>query len=171
MPPELTPAIAKATGAATGVVVSYVESNGPAAGVLRVGDVVTFLGEQPVADTDAFATLAAGVHAGATLALSVVRDGVQTTVEVATATAQVESTPTLGLTMRSLPPVGAEVVIVTPGSAAARAGLRSGDVITHLNGEEHPTPRAIERAWAERARRAPILGLRRGSQPLVVAFP
>jgi S1-C subfamily serine protease len=101
-----------------------------------------------------------------------VRAGARSRVTLVTATADAErsaGTPALGLTLRTLSGIGTEVVTVAPGTAGSRAGVRAGDIITHLNGQPRPTTDALERAWA--ARRQPlVLGIRRGAQPLVLAL-
>lgn len=167
----LTPPLASATGASGGVVVAHVDSNGPAGQTLRVGDVIEAVGENAAADLDAFLTLVSRVEPGATLTLTVLRGGARSQVTVTSGPPEAaQDDRTLGMTLRTLRATGAEVVLVAPGTAAARAGIRAGDIVTHLDGAEQPTADSIERAWA--AARGPlVLGIRRGIQPLVLAVP
>jgi S1-C subfamily serine protease len=166
----LTPQLASATGAARGVVVALVDPSGPAAGSLRVGDVIEAVGEIALSDVDAFLTAVAAAAAGSTLVLTTVRGGARSQVTITPGEPAAEDPGRgLGLTLRTLRDVGAEVVLVTPGGAASRAGLRAGDILTHLNGAEHPTAAEIERAWNS-ARVPLLLGVRRGAEPLVLAL-
>ena len=54
----------------------------------------------------------------------------------------------LGLRLRAIPNVGAEVLSVQPRSRAARAAIRQGDVITVAGGQPSPTPAQVTRAFA-----------------------
>jgi S1-C subfamily serine protease len=167
----LTTPLASATGATSGVVVTLVDPGGPAAGLLRVGDVIEQVGEQAVPDIDAFVATISGVAAGTPLVLSVLREGTRSQVVITPGNAPAEAGERgLGLILRTLRGAGAEVVLVVPGSAGSRAGLRAGDVVTHLNGVENPTAADIDRAWS-RAKAPLALGVRRGIQPLVLALP
>ena len=53
----------------------------------------------------------------------------------------------LGLTLRARTRIGAEVLRVDPGSAAARAGLAVGDVITLVAESPAPTPAQVTRQF------------------------
>ena len=94
----------------------------------------------------------ARVKAGDTLTLRVRgREGVRD-VEV-TAAAPIPASdpaddPSLGLRLRAIPKVGAEVLSVQPRSRAARAEMRQGDVITVAGGQPSPTPTQVTRAFA-----------------------
>jgi S1-C subfamily serine protease len=167
----LTAQLASATGATSGVVVTLVDPAGPAADLLRVGDVIEGVGEEAVQDIDAFLAAISAATVGTPLALSVLRGGTRSQVVITPGVTPAETRePALGLTLRTLRGAGAEIVMVAPGSAGSRAGVRAGDVVTHLNGVEHPTAADIERAWS--AGKAPVvLGVRRGIQPLVLALP
>ena len=53
----------------------------------------------------------------------------------------------LGLTLRARPKIGAEVVRIEPASAADRAGLTLGDVITLVADVPAPTPAQVTRSF------------------------
>jgi membrane-associated protease RseP (regulator of RpoE activity) len=91
----------------------------------------------------------------------------------------------LGATLRDLPEevlklVGREMNLVmvgsvTPGTPAARAGLRQGDVVAGMDGERVPDARALtERIAARRGTQAVLNVLRRGEEidvPVALAAP
>ena len=92
--------------------------------------------------------------------------------EVALVVRPEQSSPSaLGLTMRALPGVGSEVLRVAPLTAAQRAGIEPGDVIT-LAGHTHaPTPQRIRGAYtADQDGRGVLIGLTRGSAHRVVVL-
>jgi S1-C subfamily serine protease len=73
-----------------------------------------------------------------------------------------------------LPPGTAGVVIagVEPGSAAARAGLRPGDLVRGVNDREVSTPAQVRDALTTSTSGRPALVLvERDGQPLYVAMP
>ena len=144
----LTQTLAKATGARTGVVVAWVDPQGPATMRLRVGDVIDALNAAPVADVLDWEVLAGRLAPGG-VTVRVRRRGNLRDVQL-TLLAPVNPVPSasLGLTLRSLPGVGSTVVGVERGSAADRARLREGDVITLAGEVSAPTPADISAAFA-----------------------
>ena len=93
----------------------------------------------------------ARVNAGDTLTLRVrggegVRE-VQVTAAAPAAPDRTADDPSLGLRLRTIPKVGAEVLSVQPRSRAARAAIRQGDVITVAAGQPSPTPAEVMRAF------------------------
>lgn len=148
----LSPALARVTGATRGAVVAHVGPNGPAAGLLRLGDVVEAIGTEPVFSADALDLRIARAQPGQRLMLTVRRGS--ETIDVALAVRAFEpSVPaprigTLGLTLAAVPPLGSEVTRVEPHSMGAHAGLVAGDLITQLGDIEAPTPPEISRTFA-----------------------
>ena len=67
---------------------------------------------------------------------------------VANAPAAQPASRSLGLTMRGRTKIGAEVVRVDRGSAADRAGLALGDVITLVADVSAPTPAQVTRSYS-----------------------
>jgi serine protease Do len=155
---DLTPAMAKAFGvdARGGAVVGEVTGDGPAAaaGVER-GDVIVGLNGRPVEDARQFRLDVAAAGPGTEVRLDILRNGTAKQVPVrlgkfpgASAPreeAPVETRSSFGLSLQDLTPEiareldlppgsrGAVVVGVQPGSAAAEAGVRRGDVIQEVN--------------------------------------
>ena len=79
-------------------------------------------------------------------------------------------TGTLGLIMRQVRE-GTEVLRVAEGSAGARAGLRSRDVITRINEEPEPSPSQIARAFAQLRPERPLLAaVTRGDSHYILAI-
>jgi len=76
----------------------------------------------------------------------------------------------LGLRVRTRPRVGAEVIAVEEPSAAARAGLRPGDVITRFGEKTSPTAEDIRRAFAAEGSGPVLAAVGRGDQHLLVAI-
>jgi S1-C subfamily serine protease len=72
--------------------------------------------------------------------------------------------------MRAVPRVGVQVIGVASASAAARAGIEIGDVITRFGSFEQPTVRQIGRAYSSAADRSLVAAVTRGDRHLVVAI-
>jgi hypothetical protein len=130
-----TPTVLRGAGASTGVVVSRVRPGGPAGTALRPGDVIQAVDDVATASADAFRRAERTRVPGAPTTVRFIRDGVESQVTYRTGDASVApEIQSLGLTARSVPRVGVEILAVAPNSAAARAGLRRGDLILTLDG-------------------------------------
>jgi hypothetical protein len=172
---NLTPSLIAATGADHGAVVAYVRPNGPAAGLLQVGDVVLSAGDLRVLSAEALSIKAARTTPGTSLRLEIMRQ--RTTTQLSVKTAAPPEQPTLpsasgmlGLTLRPAAD-GAEVIRVARSSAAQAAAIAPGDVITMAADISAPSPSAVERAFKAAAPGAHLLvGVRRGTQHLVVGL-
>lgn len=145
----LTAALSSITGAPGGVVVTWVEPAGPAGAHLRVGDVIEAVDGRPIASRLQWDVWSARLQAGDSVTLRVRRAGELH--EATVAAAPIVPAPpferALGLGLRVRRGVGAEVVSVEPGSAAERAGIVAGDVITLFAGVAAPTPAQVARAF------------------------
>ena len=174
---SLTPALAAATGSATGVAVSWVAADSPAAASIALGDVIDSVDGQPLVSVEQWDVAVARLAPGQTLTLGVRHEGtrrmVMTTAMPAAAPATAPAAPdaSLGLTMQRLPGVGTRIIRVAPGSAGARAGLQSGDVITLAAGAVAPAPAVIRARAADSARQGPLLlGVTRGDSHHLVTL-
>lgn len=172
----LTASIARASGVERGAVVTYVHPRGPAAGRLKVGDVIERVADQAIASQEAAVVRVARTPPGTVLTIGIVRKGRPQSVDVTTANAappaQSSSTasPDAGMILRDARGVGSEVLRVAPNSAAAEAGVVAGDVVTHLDGSPAPTATEIARAFGRSKAVAVLLGIRRGQTHLVLAL-
>ena len=160
---DVTPALAKAfkVPSTGGALIREVEPSGPAAKAgLQSGDVVTAVNNVPIIDSNDFRLRISRTVPGTTAQLKILRDGNTREVSVtpvkrpgaavAESTGETESaegkpTALKGLSVDTLTSdiarqlrlgantSGVVVTDVDPGSAAASAGLRQGDVIQHVN--------------------------------------
>lgn len=144
----LTEPLASLTGAPVGVVVTWVERDGAAAGRIRVGDVIEAVDARAMATRQHWDVRAARLSGGETLTLRVRRDGDVQDVELVATSAAAPAGRSLGLTLRGRAGIGTEVIRVDPASAAARAGLAVGDVITLVAAFTAPTPAQVRRSFA-----------------------
>ncbi len=167
----LTDALKAATGATAGVVVSRIAPSGPAAGLLRIGDVITDVGGEPVISIAYWQSRLDRVTAEQPVALTLWREGSRVPVTVVARGDALPVRLPLGLRLRTLPRLGARIETVAEGSAAQRAGLRTGDVLTRVGDVDSPTAvqanRAFNRATSDRPL---LLGITRGETHLVMAM-
>jgi S1-C subfamily serine protease len=144
----LTAPIASLTGARSGVVVTWIDGDGPAARALTVGDVIESIDGRDVVNGRQWDVRMARLAAGDTVSLRVRRGGqVHDASIVATAIDRTTAAGSLGLGLRGRAGVGTEVTRVEPHTAGARAGLMEGDIITLFHETAVPTPAQITRAF------------------------
>jgi hypothetical protein len=148
----LTSAIASATGANTGVVITTIDPENSAADSLLPTDVIEAINGEEMRTLDHWHARAARVNAGDTLRLRVrssdgVREVLLTAASRVPASGAAGDDASLGLRLRAIPQVGAEVLSVQPQSRAAQAAIREGDVVTVVAGQPAPTPAQINRAF------------------------
>ena len=168
----LTPDIASAIGASTGVIVAWIEPRGPADGHLTIADVIEKIDGSPVVTAEYWNARVAGLSEGEAVLLNVRRrnDVREVRLTAGPTQAPADDRP-LGLTMRAIRLVGVEILQVDPGSAAARASLQAGDRITVLGDVEAPTPAQVTRMFsAAPADRPLIAAVTRGGAHHVVVL-
>lgn len=145
----LTPALSAVTGASVGVVVTWIDMEGAANGMLRAGDVIEAVDGRALVTRDEWDARMARLSAGDRLTLGVRSRGeVREVVLVASAPAAQPAARPLGLTLRGRPGIGSEVVRVERVSAADLAGLTAGDLITLIGEIAAPTPAQIARSFS-----------------------
>jgi S1-C subfamily serine protease len=137
-----------------------------------VTDIIESVGAQPVGSLEEWRAHAGRLGVGETIVLGVRRRGEIEQVEV-TAVAPPAPPPreTLGVTLRSRPGEGAEVIAVEAGSVAEAAGILAGDLITSLAGGDPPSPQQIIGTFRELPPGEAVLAaVSRGEEHLVVAL-
>jgi S1-C subfamily serine protease len=156
---SLTPDLSTATGASSGVVVTWVENAAPAADVLAVGDVIEYIDGEILPTLEHWRVNVARLEAGKALALRIRRDGElrEVALQAPSPVSPPKRTGALGLRMRRAPRSGTELLAVEPGSAAARSGLAAGDVITFIGGVSSPTPVQIRSLFSSGAEGEPMM--------------
>jgi membrane-associated protease RseP (regulator of RpoE activity) len=167
-------ALRAATGAQAGVVVSYVHPTGPAAGHLAPADVITSLGSMPIQSPSDYAAALMQLSPGAPVTIGIVRNAAsatQTVTPIARGTLADNGGNHLGLELRPVKGAGSEAIRVAPRSAAARAGIQTGDLITGIGSADAPDPRTVTKAFDDTATgQHLIVRIERGSTHLVVAL-
>jgi serine protease Do len=156
----------------TGVLVHSVMNSSPATSKLMPGDIVTSLDGKPVANVSELREKIAWASPGTDVTLGVFRNGKNEDVkiklgqapganEVASSTSTPEEAKSdFGLQLGDVnnsqaeqygvnEKSGAVVLQVNPNSPAAQAGLRDGDVITHINGQKIDDARQAEKFLAK----------------------
>lgn len=172
----LTGALRRATGAERGVVVNYVHPRGPALHRMESGDVVTTIDGTPVTTPTGFQQIVQSRTPGATATLQIVRRGRPLELEITVRDTTGMPLPPLpaedpGFVLRAVPDLGSEVVTVRAGGAAARAGLRAGDIIIKVDGRTAPTPAALLAAFRQaQPETALLLAVQRGAEHRVLAL-
>jgi PDZ domain len=167
----LTPALASATGARTGVIVSRVSPDGPAAAALTAADVIEAANGEPIASLGDWRTIAARVRPDSSVTLTIRRrtESFNVTLTAAALPTRPAREP-LGLDLRTRAQVGAEVVDVASQSAAARAGIVAGDVIVAIGDIQRPTAPQVTQAFAGSTGRPLLAVVARGESHRVVAL-
>jgi S1-C subfamily serine protease len=175
----LTPELARATGAAHGVVVTFVDASGPSAMRLVPGDVIEIVGGHPLTGVRDWRLATRHLTAGDRARLRVRRNGQPVDLSLVAARGEpatpiVEASAAarpLGLRMRNDPGAGAHLLDLDRESATAAAGLVQGDMITAVNGTGAPTPAQIEQAFdAASAGAALVVAYTRGEAHGVLAL-
>ncbi len=190
----VTPQIAKAFGLSqpSGALLGDIESTGPAgkAGLQR-GDVVLEMNGKPITDVDAFRLQIAMMAPGTTVRLKVFHNGATRDVDVVlgelpskpAAVAGEAGTPSAalqGLSVDNLTPQiirqlglpaktqGVVITAVQPGSAAAEADLRRGDVVQEVDRKPVRNVDEFTRAISSLGKQSVLLLVNRGGNTLYI---
>jgi S1-C subfamily serine protease len=165
----LTPELAAATGSHSGIVVSEVFADGPAATVLQPGDVITSSGTTSIHDPDELLLRIASRPPGESMPITFVRNGESRTATLPLRDATPQTVAAAPIALVGERGVGTRV---QSGRAAPIPGLQPGDVVTRAGATAAPTPFQLRRVLA-----APttsgfvILVVRRDGRQRVVAVP
>jgi S1-C subfamily serine protease len=145
---DLTPPLALVTGASVGVVVTWLDANDVGGEHMMVGDVIEAVDGLALANRQHWDVRMARLSVGETLRIRVRRKReLSEVVLVARAPTARPASRSLGLTLRGRVKMGAEVVRVERASAADRAGLAVGDVITLIANAQAPTPAQVVQSF------------------------
>jgi S1-C subfamily serine protease len=169
---DLTPPVASVTAASVGVVVAWVDPDGAGSEQLMAGDVIEAVDGRVLATRQHWDVRVARLSVGETLSLRVRRRGeIHDVALVANASAAQPASRSLGLTLRARAKIGAEVVHIERGSAADRAGLALGDVITLVAEVSAPMPAQVIRSYASMGQgERVIVAVTRGDAHFVTTF-
>jgi Do/DeqQ family serine protease len=176
-----------------GALVSSVTEGGPAAKAgVQQSDVIVKLNGQDVEDSNQLRNHVSALSPGTTVTLDLIRQGSPRQVSVtlgelpATDRAdagQPSKDDDLGMTLAPMSPMvarqfqipttvrGVAVTDLDPAGAAARAGIRPGDVVRQINGQAVTTPEDLRAALAKAKDRPALAYVQRGDQSLYLALP
>lgn len=189
---DVTPSIAAAAGLqkAEGAIVTTVSDDGPSAGKLKAGDIVTRFDGAAIREGRDLSRAASSARIGEIANLDIMRQGKAMQIKIKTAklqsaktepvqntgSSQGQKTPKLGLSIAPLSEVrdqigapanltGVVVVDVDQDGPAAHAGIRSGDVIERVGDRSVTDASELTSALAKiRAHTALILVNRQGNK-------
>jgi hypothetical protein len=166
----LTPPLAAALRAPRGVVVSDIDPDGPAAGVLEPTDVITAIDGWSSDDADEFLLHVASLPVGRPVTLAVMRQGTSQNVQVPLVAAAPAASPAPeSIAFVRERGAGARVV---GGTAFPASGLRPGDIVTRAGDTANPAPAQVLQLLNARPDSGfVVLTIRRDGRQRVVAVP
>jgi hypothetical protein len=167
----LTPPLAAASGATRGVVVSVVNPDGPAAGLLRPADVITSIDRQSIDRPDQFLLHIASRPAGQPVSVSGIRDAKPLSATVVVATTQEEMSASRQFFAFERAPGGGTRATASGGNSGYQSDdLRAGDIVVSAGDLAEPTPSRLRRLLDNSAPDTPIMvTVRRDGEQRVVA--
>jgi membrane-associated protease RseP (regulator of RpoE activity) len=149
--------LAAATGGTIGVVITWVDPHGAAARELRVTDVVESIDGQPTRTLEHWTARVARLAEGESVVIKVRHAGEVRDVRLVARGGTAQADRPLGLTLRTIPRIGAEVIRVEADSSAAFSGLHAGDVLTLVGDIEAPNAAQASRVFAAASRDRPVV--------------
>jgi len=188
---EVTPELAKSFGLKDkkGALVSQVFKDGPAdkAGIQQ-GDVITEFDRKEIVESKDLSRIVAAIPVGKSVAVKLLRNGntiakdlkVAEMEEKTVETAKAPSGKRLGIGIQDITPEiakalslpdasGVVVTQVEPGSAAANAGIRQGDIIREVNRKPVKDSKSLIQSIEGSQGGSVLLLIRRGENSLYVA--
>jgi len=150
--------------------VSWVRAPGPTSPQLLVGDVIEAVNGVAIESPQDWLVRVSRLRAGEDVMLTVMRLGERTSISVTAPERSPAARRTLGIRLRAIAGVGAEVLVIEPRSAGAEAGLAVGDLILSVGRVQAPSPGQIAQAFASADARPIVVGVARGDRRLVVAL-
>ena len=162
---HLDPTLAAETGVAagSGVIVAWVDPRGLAAKALAVGDVIEAINGARTPTAFAWHVHSSRLGAGEKAVLKVRRAGELHDITLIATPARPVRSGAFGLTLVRAPGLGSRITRVAAHTAADRAGLQVGDIITMAGEDVEPTPSTVRRIFdAAHEGGAVVLAIRRG---------
>jgi len=155
----LTASLSRATGADGGVIVVHASGGGPADGILRPGDVIQSIDGMRITNPIEFREVERTRVPRASVAIAGLRARAPLQVSLEAAEPAAGRTPDSdpGFVARHVRGVGSEVIMVREGSAADRAGLRRGDLVTAVDDATAPDAGDITRRFRSAQPEATLL--------------
>ena len=184
---DVTPELAEAMGIdqnSGAVIAQVVKGSAADKAGLKVGDVVIALNGKPIHSSAQLRNAVGLMRVGELAKLKIIRDGHERIIRARIAEPKRVSAEAAGLSKELSGAVlgdiednhplagkveGVEVLDVEPGSAAAQAGLRQGDIIVSVNREPVKSVEDVRRA-AEKSRHGILLNIRRGEGALFLVI-
>ncbi|MDR0577964.1 MAG: DegQ family serine endoprotease [Candidatus Accumulibacter sp.] len=169
----------------TGALISSVENDSPAARAgLEPGDVILSVNGQEIQSSNELPPIVAGIRPGDSARLQIWRKGATRDIEVKVGGGKAENTANaddketgpgkLGLALRPLRPDERRqldgkngLLVENVSGAAARAGIRPGDVVLSVNGEAVTSVEQLRALTAKASKRIALL-IQRGNATLFV---
>lgn len=193
---SVTPELKRALGAKApekGALVSEVQKGSPAEkSGIQVGDIVLRVNGTATSDSREVQQAVLGVKVGEKVEVTVWRDGKELTLDVRTAELPAEAVASvepggrehpLGLGLQTLTPElaarlgvpraqrGAVVTEVRPGSVAAEAGIREGDVLASVDRKPISTAEEAVKQLSEKRSGGHLVRILRGDAALFIGIP
>jgi serine protease Do len=172
---------------AKGAIVADVTEGSPAlAAGLKTGDTILKAGGEEIADSRDLARKVARFAPGQSIDFEIIRDGKPVTVSVkigkmpgeqasaSSAPAQAEPTSLADLGLELAPAddgAGAKITQVDPDSVAAEQGLKAGDVIVSVGGEDVSSPADVRKAVNAEGRSKVLMLVRSGDNQRFLTLP
>jgi hypothetical protein len=166
--------VLRAAGADRGVVVTHVEAGGAADGLVQPGDIIHAVDGVATTVPAEFRHVELTSRPGERVTLDLVRRGKPEQVVMVAGSGDRSPDDTagdLGLVGQTIPDAGIEVVTVPLHGAAARAGLRRGDLIVTVNGQPVRDLSTLTKAYQALApKTSALISVQRDDQHLVLAL-
>ena len=174
---------------AKGAIVSDVTPKSPALDAgFEAGDTILKIGDEPVADSRDLARKVARYAPGKEVPFEVIRDGKTITVTAKLGSMPLDSVAKAGnddaeksepaklarLGLQLAPAddgQGAKVVAVEPGSTADQQGLKQGDVIVSVAGQDVTTPAEVKKILSEQSKSKVLMLVRSGEGQRFLTMP
>lgn len=170
---HLDATLAAETGVAagSGVIVAWVDPRSLAAGALAIGDVIEAINGARTQTAFAWQVHSSRLRSGEKAVLKVRRAGELHDITLIVVPRPPVRSSALGLTLVRAPGLGSRITQVAAHTAADRAGLQVGDIVTVAADEVEPSPSVIRRVFNEAHEgRAVVLAIRRGETHRLVVM-